>query len=555
MADPSVNFYDRIRRLVAAPIFPGDPEKTRIAALLNTILLVILVLVAAIGIVALFSGGNAGGWEIGAILVLAAALLFGVRRGHVQAAAVTLSLALWGIITMNTWSDGGLRGPGASSMFGVILIAGLLLGGRAGILLGILSIAATGVMLIAEVQGTLPSVPSHITSTYTWIVFATVVVGVTGLFYVTTDSLKRAVNQARQKEQELSDSNRALNETRLSLEKHNQQLTTAVSAYVAYMDRVTGGDLSTRLEPSGDGDADEGLVLLGRRLDETAAGLCQMISEIRAASENLSAAAAEILAATTQQALNAGEQSAAVVQTAASVDQVRAIVQQSVVRAQEMADTARQTVEVSLSGQVAVESTVQGMSRIKEQVTGINDTIEALSRQTQQIGAIVATVNDLAAQSNMLALNAAVEAARAGEQGKGFAVVAAEVRSLANQSRQATGQIRSILQEIEQAAHAAAGASEEGIRRVDQGVALAAETGEAIRRLAGVIEETARAARQMVAGGSQQAAGMEQIALVIQNINQATAQSLASTRQTEAAARDLSDLSGRLTEMVARYRL
>ena len=68
--------------------------------------------------------------------------------------------------------------------------------------------------------------------------------------------------------------------------------------------------------------------------------------------------------------------------------------------------------------------------------------IVRLSEQSQAIGEIIATVTDLAEQSNLLAVNAAIEAAKAGEQGKGFAVVAQEVKSLAEQSKQATAQVR-----------------------------------------------------------------------------------------------------------------
>ena len=68
-----------------------------------------------------------------------------------------------------------------------------------------------------------------------------------------------------------------------------------------------------------------------------------------------------------------------------------------------------------------------------------------MSEQSQTIGQIIATVEDLSAQSNLLAVNAAIEAAKAGEHGKGFGVVAQEVKSLAEQSRQATNQVRTIL--------------------------------------------------------------------------------------------------------------
>jgi methyl-accepting chemotaxis protein len=193
------------------------------------------------------------------------------------------------------------------------------------------------------------------------------------------------------------------------------------------------------------------------------------------------------------------------------------------------------------------------MDLIRARVESIAENILALSAQTQQIGEIISTVSDISAQSNMLALNASVEAARAGEQGKGFAVVAAEVRSLAEQSRQATAQIKSILLDIQDGINSTVMATEEGTKVVDEGISLAAQAGEVIEQLASAIDDAAQTAMQVRAGAQQQATGVEQIALAMQNINQATAQTLASTRQTEKAAQDLDQLARHLTEVVEQF--
>jgi methyl-accepting chemotaxis protein len=231
------------------------------------------------------------------------------------------------------------------------------------------------------------------------------------------------------------------------------------------------------------------------------------------------------------------------------------ISEQSVQRAQEVVDASQRTVQVSRSGGEAVQETIGSMAQIKARVEGIAENILALSAQTQQIGEIIATVNDIAAQSNMLALNASVEAARAGEHGKGFAVVAAEVRNLAEQSKQATMQVRAILSDIQNGINATVMATEEGTKVVDQGLELAGQTGAVIEQLVGTINEAAQAAMQMRAGGQQQATGVEQIALAMQNINQATTQSLASTHQAEKAAQDFNALARSLIKVVEQYQL
>ena len=76
------------------------------------------------------------------------------------------------------------------------------------------------------------------------------------------------------------------------------------------------------------------------------------------------------------------------------------------------------------------------------------DSITGLNSKTHEISAIAKFITEIANQTNLLALNAAIEAAHAGDQGRGFAVVAGEVRSLAGESKTATGNIEEVIRGI-----------------------------------------------------------------------------------------------------------
>jgi methyl-accepting chemotaxis protein len=195
------------------------------------------------------------------------------------------------------------------------------------------------------------------------------------------------------------------------------------------------------------------------------------------------------------------------------------------------------------------------MNRIRQQMEAIAASMVRLSEQSQTIGQIIATVEDLSVQSNLLAVNAAIEAAKAGEHGKGFGVVAQEVKSLAEQSRQATNQVRTILGEIQKATSAAVMATEEGGKAVEAGSRQTEVAGEAIKALAGSVNEAAQAAVQIAASAQQQLVGVDQVAGAMESIKQASSQNVAGARQLEAAARTLNDLGQRLRQLVGRFQV
>ncbi|HET6631688.1 MAG TPA: methyl-accepting chemotaxis protein [Rhodanobacteraceae bacterium] len=271
---------------------------------------------------------------------------------------------------------------------------------------------------------------------------------------------------------------------------------------------------------------------------------------LRESMAQLASSAAEILATTSQVAAGAAETATAVNETTATVEEVKQTAQLSSQKARHVSDSAQRASSVSEAGRKSADDAVEGMHQIRQQMESIGESIMRLSEHSQAIGEIIATVGGLAEQSNLLAVNAAIEASRAGEQGKGFGVVAQEIRSLAEQSRQATTQVRGILGDIQKATSGAVLAMEQGTKAVQAGVTQTSDTGEAIRALTESIGEAAQAASQIAASSHQQMVGMDQVASAMESIKQASAQNVAGTRQAETAAEGLHELGKRLGRMI-----
>jgi methyl-accepting chemotaxis protein len=326
-----------------------------------------------------------------------------------------------------------------------------------------------------------------------------------------------------------------------------ERMTKSLRTMAGAAEQIAAGDLRAGLEPQSPED------VLGNAFVRMTANLRRQIGDMAEGATVLGSAASEIVASTSQLASGATESAAAVSETTTTVEEIRQTAQLASEKARVVADSAQKAVQISLAGRKSTDDVAAGMGRIRTQMEAIAESMMRLSEQTQTIGQIIATVEDLAAQSNLLAVNAAIEAAKAGEHGKGFGVVAQEVKSLAEQSRQATDRVRTILSDIQRATTAAVMATEQGAKAVEAGGRQTEAAGHSIGALAGSVTEAAQAATQIAASSQQQLIGMDQVAGAMENIKQASTQNVASARQLETAARNLSDLGQRMKQIAESY--
>ena len=282
--------------------------------------------------------------------------------------------------------------------------------------------------------------------------------------------------------------------------------------------RVSGGDLSARVAPSG---AIE-VATLGEAFNLMVARLEGLIGRVQGTSTDLSDSAIRLAVASNQLAATTARQSSSATETSASME--------------ELARTSGQIAETVERVATQAAETRDKLERAREDILTSTERTLRLTDRVRDITRILSMINDLADQTNLLALNAAIEAARAGEAGRGFAVVADEVRRLADRSKTLAADIAQITTSVQVETNATVLAMDKGAEQLKDGLSLMEHVAEASSGIRLATQQQQSATEQVVEA-------MEQVRVASQQVS-TTAQELALASGSQATmAGDLKEVS------------
>ncbi|MAN51376.1 MULTISPECIES: methyl-accepting chemotaxis protein [unclassified Marinimicrobium] len=242
-------------------------------------------------------------------------------------------------------------------------------------------------------------------------------------------------------------------------------------------------------------------------------------------------------------------------QVATAVNEMSSTVQEVANNASGAAEAANQADEGARRGRSVMESTLDSINHLSNDVNSVAEAMRQLEGETNRIGSVLEVIQNVAEQTNLLALNAAIEAARAGEQGRGFAVVADEVRTLARRTQDSTREIAEIIDAVQAGAANAMSAMAASQEQAQNTVASAGEAGEAIAEITRAVASISEMNAQIATAAEEQSYAAEEINKNIERVVELVQGAHQSAQGSTKTARDLNELSRHLSTQIAHFRV
>jgi len=332
---------------------------------------------------------------------------------------------------------------------------------------------------------------------------------------------------------------------------------------VQFAEQIADGDLTQQM----DLDQEDEIGVLVKALNGMVVSLREAMKSVAANAKALTGSSSELLATATD--LTSGTKEASVMSSTAA----SAAEEMSTNMTNMAASTEQMTGNVKTVATAVEEMTtsINEIAQSAEQASSIarnatelaessNNMIGELDTSAGEIGNILETIQEIAEQTNLLALNATIEAARAGEAGKGFAVVATEIKELAKQTGEATGDIRQKIEGIQ-------GSTSNVVESMGQIVDVIGQVNNVSSMIASAVEEqnvttkdiaqhitqVSDATTTLSKGVVESASASQEITKNISGVDQAFQQASQGASQTQEASGDLAQVAEKLQAIVGKF--
>lgn len=336
----------------------------------------------------------------------------------------------------------------------------------------------------------------------------------------------------------------------VSTEEERDTMQKRLMQFLVLVSDVGKGDLTKRGEVTADmfGNLADGFNLMIQRF-------AQLMKQVRESAERVNKSAGTLRENAGQMAGTAKHQADESVKALGAVEQLAVSMRQVAETAGASSESARQVLQATERGRVAVQETVQDMQSIRSAVQRMSKQVKALGDRSLEISQIVSTIREIANQTNLLALNAAIEAAGAGEAGARFAVVADQVRKLAESSTQATREIADLVKVIQSETQDAVVAMEHETQAVEAGSASALRTGDVFKEISTIAQRSSELAQTIASSAANQTASTDQVGRSIKDFTGGAAATQKATDSARATVEDMAKLAESLTASVAQFKV
>lgn len=339
------------------------------------------------------------------------------------------------------------------------------------------------------------------------------------------------------------------------------------------------GDLTVQFDVKSNdeiGIMADSLKIMGNSLRDEMIKINKATEEVSHSAQDLSAMAEEGSATSEELMSQAEDVDSNVQNTSASIEEVTSGVEEVAASAQdvsrtsqELANEINETESAVQSGQTILKEQGNRMEVVGKQNKMATQLVTEVAEKAANVQEIVNTIASIAEQTNLLALNAAIEAARAGEAGKGFAVVADEIRKLAEESKVASQNIASILNEINDSSNNANEAvkstnslydelNEASIKLVEEFNRIAGymeSVNNRVETLMGAAEEQSASSEEMASAMDTSAKSMTSVSEQMEEITTGVRQISESSEKMNQTAEDMNSLAEQLHNLVKKFKV